>query len=147
MSKANPLHRSDFDVFRQINLRWMDVDVYGHVNNVHYLSFFDTAVNGWYIEQGVLDLDHSDKVFLVVETGCQYFREIRFGQIVNVGIRIGKLGNTSIVFDIAIFCEDFQTAAAQGKFVHVLVDRDHRRPVPIPKQMRTVFQKIAVRSD
>lgn len=137
-----PLTRSDFSVFREIATRWMDVDIYGHVNNVQYLSFFDTAVNGWYVEQDLLHPGGSDEIFLVVETGCQYFAELVFPETISAGIRIEKIGSSSVIYTICLFKEGEQSAAAQGRFVHVLVDRENRRPVPIGGRLRDALSKL-----
>lgn len=142
--KPEPLTRSDFAVFREIGTRWMDVDIYGHVNNVQYLSFFDTAVNGWYVEQGLLDPGQSDEIFLVVETGCQYFAELVFPETISAGIRIEKVGSSSVIYTIGLFKEDAQKAAAQGRFVHVLVGREGRRPVPIGGGLREALSSLII---
>ncbi len=131
-----PVARDAFHVFRKIDTRWMDVDIYGHVNNVQYLSFFDTAVNGWYVEQGLLVPATSEHVFLVVETGCHYFAELVFPQSIDVGLRIDKTGSSSVVYEIALFPEGLEHAAAQGRFVHVFVNRETRRPKRIDDAMR-----------
>ncbi len=144
-AKPVPLTRSGFSVFRDIPTRWMDVDIYGHVNNVQYLSFFDTAVNGWYVDEGLLDPARSEEIFLVVETGCQYFAEFVFPERVTAGIGIERIGSSSVVYTIALFKEGQQSAAAQGRFVHVLVDRDNRRPTPIREEMRTALSRLLIR--
>lgn len=143
-AKPAPLTRTGFPVFREIPTRWMDVDIYGHVNNVQYLSFFDTAVNGWYVDEGLLDPAGSEEIFLVVETGCQYFAELIFPEVVTAGIRIEKIGSSSVIYMIALFKEGQQAAAAQGRFVHVLVDRENRRPVPIKGRLRDALTQLAV---
>jgi acyl-CoA thioester hydrolase len=142
--KPEPLTRSDFAVFREIGTRWMDVDIYGHVNNVQYLSFFDTAVNGWYVEQGLLEPGQSEEIFLVVETGCQYFAELVFPETISAGIRIEKIGSSSVIYTIGLFKEGTQSAAAQGRFVHVLVGRESRRPVPIGGDLREALTGLVV---
>ncbi len=144
-AKPVPLTRSAFSVFRDIPTRWMDVDIYGHVNNVQYLSFFDTAVNGWYVDEGLLDPARSEEIFLVVETGCQYFAELVFPERVTAGIGIERIGSSSVVYTIALFKEGQQSAAAQGRFVHVLVDRENRRPTPIREEMRTALSRLLFR--
>ena len=143
-SRPIPLTRSDFRAFRELPTRWMDVDIYGHVNNVQYLSFFDTAVNGWYVDEGLLEPARSEEIFLVVETGCQYFAELIFPEVVSAGIRIEKIGSSSVIYTIALFKDGQQTAAAQGRFVHVLVDRKNRRPVPIKDRLRDALTQLAV---
>lgn len=140
--RPEPLMRSDFGTFQHIPTRWMDVDIYGHVNNVQYLSFFDTAVNRWYIENGLLDPLASDEIFLVVETGCHYFAELTFPTVVSAGLRIEKLGSSSVVFRVGLFTgEDLQTAA-HGRFVHVHVDRKTRRPRPIGESKRAKLASL-----
>lgn len=117
----------------------MDVDNYGHVNNVEYLSYFDTAVNGWYIDNGLLDMEGSKEVFLVVETSCSYFAEIKFPDVVFVGIRVEKIGNSSVCFEIALFRNDGNRPCALGKYVHVLVDRQTRKPTPLSPHYLKLF--------
>lgn len=131
-----PLGRDAYPAFQNIPTRWMDVDIYGHVNNVQYLSFFDTAVNGWYVSQGLLDPRSSPAVFLVVETGCHYFSELVFPETVEAGIRIEKIGSSSVIYQIGLFQAGKEKPAAQGRFVHVHVDRETRRPLAIPQQTR-----------
>lgn len=120
----------------------MDVDIYGHVNNVEYLSFFDTAVNGWYVAQGILDPVTSTEVFLVVETGCHYFAELKFPSVVSAGLRIEKLGTSSVVFRVGLFADQSNETAAHGRFVHVHVDRASRHPIPIPDTKRLVLEGL-----
>ena len=131
MTRLTPSHRSDYPLFRTLHTRWEDVDSYGHVNNVVYLSYFDTAINGWYLDEGMLDMGRSENVFLVVETGAQYFSEIRFPDVVHAGIRAIRLGKSSVTYDIALFVNDEDEACARGRYTHVLVDEKSRRPVPI----------------
>ncbi|MES0879450.1 acyl-CoA thioesterase [Roseibium sp. SCP14] len=137
-----PLQRTDFKAFQDIPTRWMDVDIYGHVNNVQYLSFFDTAVNGWYVAQGLLDPVKSSEIFLVVETGCHYFAELKFPSIVSAGLKIEKLGTSSVVFRVGLFAGESSETAAHGRFVHVYVDRTSRRPIPIPDTKRLVLNRL-----
>ena len=134
--------RSDFATFREIHTRWMDVDVYGHVNNVQYLSFFDTAVNGWYITKQILDPTNSDSIFLVAETSCHYFSELLFPGVVYAGLKIEKLGRSSVVFKVGLFSGKEGTSAAHGRFVHVHVDRKTRRPTPIADKTRRVLEQL-----
>ena len=119
--------------------RWGDNDVYGHVNNVVYYALFDTAVNGLLIESGVLDIAHGPVIGLVVETGCRYFAPVAFPDALTAGVRVARLGRSSVRYEIAIFSEGDDAAAAQGHFVHVYVDRQTRRPVPLPDAMRAVL--------
>src|SRR3990167_7972004 len=135
--------RSQYRVFRTIGTRWMDNDVYGHVNNVVYYSWFDTAVNGWLIEQGALDIHGGEVIGLVIETQCNYFAPLAFPQTVQAGLRVAHLGSSSVRYEVGLFVEGSDTAAACGHFVHVYVDRETRRPVPLPTALKTALQTIA----
>ncbi|MAB00966.1 MAG: thioesterase [Stappia sp.] len=139
-----PFTRDAFPVLRTIPTRWMDVDTYGHVNNVVYLSFFDTAVNAWLIENGAIDPRTSETVFLVVETRCSYFSELVFPDDVTAGIRVARLGGSSVTYEIALFRGEAEEASAQGSFVHVLVDAKTRRSVPIDEARRSLLASITV---
>jgi acyl-CoA thioester hydrolase len=142
--KPSPETRSAYRAFRPITTRWMDNDVYGHVNNVVYYSWFDTAVNAWLIEQGVLDIHGGETIGLVIETQCNYFASLAFPQTIEAGIRVGRLGNSSVRYEVGLFAQGEQDAAAQGHFVHVYVDRLTRRPVPLPAPLRAALQHLAV---
>jgi acyl-CoA thioester hydrolase len=142
VSKPTPSSRNAYRHFQPIPTRWMDNDVYGHVNNVVYYSYFDTVVNQYLIQQGALDIENSRVVGLVVETGCQYFASIAFPDIVTAGLRVAKVGNSSVRYEIGIFRNEESTASAQGFFIHVYVDRTTRRPAPLPPALRTAVQEI-----
>ncbi len=142
--KMAPETRSAYPVLRPITTRWMDNDVYGHVNNVVYYSWFDTAVNAWLIEQGVLDIHGGETIGLVIETQCNYFASLSFPQTIEAGIRVGRLGNSSVRYEVGLFAQGEQNAAAQGHFVHVYVDRQTRRPVSLPGPLRTALQQLTV---
>jgi acyl-CoA thioester hydrolase len=137
------LSRSAFKLFRPIATRWMDNDAYGHVNNVHYYSYFDTAVNGWLIEEGLLDFANAPVIGLVVETGCTYFESVAFPDRLEAGIGVAHLGRSSVRYTIGIFKEGAELAAAQGHFVHVYVDRMTQRPVEMPEKTRAALRTIA----
>ncbi len=128
--------RSDYYAFRTIPTRWMDNDAYGHVNNVVYYSWFDTAVNAWLVEAGLLDIQHGAIIGLVVETGCRYYRSVAFPEPVEAGIRVARLGTSSIRWEVGLFTPGHDGPTAEGYFVHVYVDRDSRRPVPVPAAWR-----------
>lgn len=136
--------RSSFPHFLAIPTRWMDNDVYGHVNNVQYYSYFDTAVNQFLIERGVLDIYKDDVVGFVVDSACSYFSPIAFPDVIHVGIRVAKLGNSSVRYEIALYRDGEPMPAAIGHFVHVYVDRRANRPVPIPDAVRLVLETIAI---
>lgn len=140
--RASANQRSDYKHFHQISTRWMDNDAYGHVNNVIYYSWFDTAVNQFLVAAGVLDIERSPVIGLVIETQCNYFAPVAFPDRITAGIRVTKLGNSSVRYEVGIFREDEQAAAAQGHFVHVYVDRDSRRPAALPEPMRALLQTI-----
>lgn len=139
MKKPHPPIRSDYPVFRAITTRWMDVDSYGHVNNVEYLSYFDTSVNGWYLENDLIDMVSGQEIFLVVETSCSYLGEIKFPDLVHAGLKVEKIGNSSVSYDIALFRNDDISACAHGRFVHVLVDRESRKSIPLGARHRRLF--------
>ena len=134
--------RSDYRVFRAIGTRWMDNDVYGHVNNVVHYSWFDTAVNAYLIEQGVLDIHHGSTIGLVVETACNYFSALAFPQTVEAGLRVARLGTSSVRYEVGLFAQGAEQSAAQGHFVHVYVDRVSRRPVALPPNLKTVLERL-----
>jgi acyl-CoA thioester hydrolase len=137
------LSRPAFRLFRPIATRWMDNDVYGHVNNVVYYSYFDTAVNGWLIESGLLDFGESPVIGLVVETGCTYFESVAFPEPLEAGIAVAHLGRSSVRYQLGIFRQGGGQAAAQGHFVHVYVDRATQRPVAIPEHIRAALSALA----
>ena len=134
--------RSAFAHFLAIPTRWMDNDVYGHVNNVVYYSYFDTAVNQFLIERGVLDIHKGEVVGFVVDSGCAYFSSISFPDTIHAGIRVAKLGNSSVRYEIALYRNDDALPCAAGHFVHVYVERSSNRSVPIPASVRTVLMTI-----
>jgi acyl-CoA thioester hydrolase len=142
MEKNVPDTRESYRHFQRIPTRWMDNDVYGHVNNVVYYSYFDTVVNQYLIEQGVLDIEHSTVIGLVVETQCRYFAPISFPDLVHAGLRVAKLGNSSVRYEVGLFRNEESAAAAQGHFVHVYVDRASRRPAALPAPMRAALEKL-----
>jgi acyl-CoA thioester hydrolase len=140
---AETLRRSDFQVLRQLPTRWSDDDTYGHVNNVVHYLMFDTAVNGWLIEASGVDIRQLPAIGLVVETSCRYFAELRFPEVVTAGLALERLGNSSIIYRLALFGEHSQSPAAAGRFVHVYVDRDTRRPTPVPGEIRAALAKLS----
>ena len=140
--RPTPPTRVAYRAFRTISTRWMDNDVYGHMNNVVHYSLFDTAVNGWLIEQGVLDFHFGDQIGLVVETGCRYFAEIAFPDLVHAGLCVARLGTSSVRYEVGLFRNDEDTAAAEGFFVHVYVDRVTRRPKPLGDRLRAALQEL-----
>ncbi len=132
----------DFRVLRTLNTRWMDQDVYGHVNNVVYYAYFDTVVNGYLIEASGIDVRRLPAVGLVAETQCRFLRELHFPGDVVAGLRLDRLGRTSVSYRIALFQDD--SAAAVGRFVHVYVDAETRRPTPVPSALQPCLQALTL---
>lgn len=127
-----------------LTTRWMDNDVYGHVNNVTYYSYFDTAANSYLIEAGGLDIDRSPVIGLVVESSCRYHAPVAYPQRLRAGVRVDRLGNRSVTYGIGIFTEDDDLAVADGHVVHVFVDRETRSPVAIPAGVRRALEQLVV---
>jgi acyl-CoA thioester hydrolase len=138
-----PLTRADFPHFLEITTRWMDNDVYGHVNNVVYYSFFDTVVNRYLIDNKALDFRDGKIIGLVVETSCSYFKPVAYPDRITAALSVEHLGNSSVRYRVAVFRNDDDDAAAQGRFVHVYVDRATNKAVPLPDMLRKTLQRIA----
>ncbi|HEY5721963.1 MAG TPA: thioesterase family protein [Allosphingosinicella sp.] len=134
--------RNDYRAWREVGTRWSDNDSYGHANNVVYYEWFDTAVNAWLIEQGLLDPVAGGPIGLVVETGCRFARSLGFPAPVEVGMAIEYVGKSSVRYRLGIFSKNESEAAAEGHFVHVYVDRATRRPVPIPASWRHKLEAL-----
>jgi acyl-CoA thioester hydrolase len=140
--RVEALTRADFPVFRRITTRWNDEDVYGHVNNAAYYSFFDTAVNGYLIEATGTDIRRLAAVGLVAETGCVYRRELGFPEPVEVGLAVARLGTSSIVYRLGLFQGEDAEAAAEGRFVHVYVDQGTRKVTTVPDRIREAVRPL-----
>ena len=143
MSRMPLRPRTAYRHFTRITTRWHDNDAYGHVNNVVYYGWFDTAVNAWLLEAGLLDIEHGNPIGLVVETGCRYAASVAFPQAIEVGIAIARLGSSSVTYHLGVFVEGSAQPAAEGHFTHVYVDRISRRPLPLPESWRQVMATIA----
>ena len=141
-ARPQPEPRAGYRAFRTITTRWMDNDQYGHVNNVVYYSWFDTAVNAHLIEQGVLDTAAGATIGLVVETQCHYFAPLSFPQTIEAGIRVAHMGSSSVRYEVGLFAAGAPETAARGHFVHVYVDRVTQRPVPLPAPLRQVLEAL-----
>jgi acyl-CoA thioester hydrolase len=146
MSRPQALPRDAYAHFSTLTTRWMDNDVYGHVNNVTYYSYFDTAVNRYLIEAGVLDIHAGEVIGLVIETHCNYFAPLAFPKNVEAGIRVAHIGKSSVRYEIGLFEAGEPLAAACGHFVHVYVDRDTRRPTPLPEAFLQALQPLTLTS-
>ena len=135
-------NREDLKAWSKIPTRWMDDDIYGHVNNVVYYSYFDTAVNGNLIRATGQDIRSQDAIGIVVESGCTFHRELSFPQVIEAGLLVEKIGNSSVTYRVGLFIEEDSEPAASGHFVHVYVDRENRRPVRVPKNIRQALRPI-----
>ena len=142
MTRPKPELRESYRHFQAIPTRWADNDVYGHVNNVVYYSYFDTVVNQYLIERQALDLVRGTVIGLVVETQCEYFAPLSFPDVVHAGLRVAKMGNSSVRYEIGLFRNEERAASAQGYFVHVYVNRASLRSTPVPADMRSVLEKL-----
>lgn len=142
MPQQPQVFRTDYSHFVPISTRWMDNDVYGHINNALYYGFFDTAINSYLISEGGLDINAGSVIGFAVESQCQYLKPLAFPEILEVGLRVGKLGNSSVRYELAIFKQGESLAAAEGYFVHVFVDRQTQRPVPMPASIRTALERL-----
>ncbi|SAK81410.1 thioesterase family protein [Caballeronia fortuita] len=145
MSKPVRSTRAQYAHFLPISTRWSDNDVYGHINNVVYYSYFDTVVNEYLLRAGVLDFSEGATIGLVVETRCNFFAPVVFPEPIEAGLRVEKLGNTSVRYEVAIFTQGADEAAAQGHFVHVYVDRVTRRPVSLPAPLVSALKPLITR--
>jgi acyl-CoA thioester hydrolase len=142
VSRAPLLSRSAYPVWRSIATRWADNDAYGHVNNTVYYAWFDTAVNAWLIEKGLLDVAAGDPIGLVVETGCRYAAPLSYPEPVEIGLGVERIGTSSVRYRVGAFAPGADAAAAEGHFTHVYVDRATRRPVPVPDAWRAALEAI-----
>jgi acyl-CoA thioester hydrolase len=140
--RPQPHRREQYPHTRVITTRWLDNDAYGHVNNAVHYSLFDTVVNSWLIERGALDVQAADVIGLVVETGCHYFAALTYPEPVTAALRVAHVGRSSVRYEIALFAEEDGSAAAQGHFVHVYVDRETQRPVKLPEALERALAPL-----
>ena len=143
MGKQPPSIRDSYPMFRTVQTRWHDNDIYGHMNNGIHYQIFDTVVNGWLMEQELLTLDAPDTCFIVAETGCRYHAELRFPSDVYAGMKLERLGGSAVIWNIGLFADGEETAAAEGRFVHVFCRRDGLVPQPMPEEVRAKFAPLA----
>lgn len=146
MAQKPQITRAEYPHFLAIPTRWMDNDIYGHVNNALYYAFFDTAINQYLIAEGSLDITAGPVIGLAAESHCEFMQSLAFPEVVEVGLRVGKLGNSSVRYELAIFKQGETFAAATGYFVHVFVDRETRRAVPIPATIRTALERLVIQT-
>jgi acyl-CoA thioester hydrolase len=142
MPKNLQIIRAEYKHFSTQGTRWMDNDVYGHINNALYYAFFDTAINQYLIAEGGLDINAGEVIAFAVESQCQYLAPLAFPEVLEVGLRVGKLGNSSVRYELAIFKQGDEFAAAAGYFVHVFVTRDNQRPVAMPTRIRGALERL-----
>lgn len=143
-ARAERPTREQYPHFLSIPTRWMDNDLYGHVNNVVYYAWIDTVVNRYLIEQGGLDIVAGEVIGVAAESGCRYFSSVAYPQSIDAGLRIARLGNSSVVYEVGIFVQGEHAAAAAGHFVHVFVERATMRPVPLPRPIRDALERITI---
>jgi acyl-CoA thioester hydrolase len=144
MTRVVPHTRTDYRYTHVITTRWMDNDVYGHVNNVVYYSWFDTVVNQWLINQHLLDYQGGAMIGLVIETQCNYFAPLAFPQDITAALRVGHIGTSSVRYEVGLFADGSESAAAQGHFAHVYVDRHSRRPKPLPPAWQAALGQLVL---
>jgi acyl-CoA thioester hydrolase len=144
VSRAPFKGRAAYKVWREVTTRWADNDAYGHVNNIVYYSWFDTAVNAWLMEAGLLNVAAGDPIGFVVETGCRYAAPLSYPEPVEVGLAVERIGTSSVCYRLGVFAPGSGEAAAEGHFTHVYVGRESRRPAPLPEQWRQAFEGISL---
>ena len=144
MSKPQPCLRGEYRHFLTITTRWMDNDIYGHINNVQYYSYFDTVINRYLIENGVLDIHSGEVIGLAVESHCNYFSSAAFPDDIEAGLRVARLGRSSVRYEVGLFVAGREAAVAQGHFIHVYVDREEGQPVEIPATLRSALTALLV---
>ncbi|MEO7786422.1 MAG: thioesterase family protein [Sphingomicrobium sp.] len=143
MSGTKRFGRDAYGAWSSITLRWADNDAYGHVNNTVYYQWFDSAVNGWLVAAGLLDIARGDPIGLVVATACDYFAPLAFPGTIEVGLAVGRLGRSSVAYRLGVFAEGASEPAAQGRFTHVYVCRESRRPIALPTEWRAALEALA----
>lgn len=142
MPEKPQITRAEYPHFVTLPTRWMDNDVYGHINNALYYAFFDTAINQYLIAEGGLDIIGGNVIAFAAESQCRYIQALAFPEVLEVGLRVGKLGNSSVRYELAIFRQGETLAAAAGYFVHVFVNRQTRRPAPMPERIRAALARL-----
>lgn len=142
--RPTPPTRADFRAFRQITTRWMDNDLYGHVNNATYYSFLDTVVSGHLVDEGFITPGKSPVIGLAVNSSCSYFAQIAFPDLITGGLRVERVGNSSVTYGVGIFRNDEDLASALGHFIHVYVDADTHLPTPLPDKLRAICEALLV---
>ena len=144
--RQNPTNRSDYNYFFKMSTRWNDNDIYGHLNNVIYYELFDTAVNKWLIKNNLIDTKNGNNIGLIVRSGCNYFSSFEYPEDIDAGIRVTKIGNSSVRYEVGLFKPNDDMASADGFFIHVYVDRVKNKPISLDyefkKKLDTIFVEI-----
>jgi len=144
--RQNPTNRSDYNYFSKISTRWNDNDIYGHLNNVIYYELFDTAVNKWLIKNNLIEIQNGNNIGLIVQSGCNYFSSFAYPEDIDAGIRVTKIGNSSVRYEVGLFKPNDDLASADGFFIHVYVDRASNKPVKLDyefkKKIDTIFVEL-----
>ena len=142
--RQNPTNRSDYNYFSKISTRWNDNDIYGHLNNVIYYELFDTAVNKWLIKNNLIDIKDGNNIGLIVQSGCNYFSSFKYPEDIEAGIRVTKIGNSSVRYEVGLFKSNYNLASADGFFIHVYVDRDTKKPMTLDYEFKKKLDTIYV---
>ena len=142
--RQNPTNRSDYNFFSKMSTRWNDNDIYGHLNNVIYYELFDTAVNKWLIKNDLIDIQNGNIIGLIVQSGCNYFSSFKYPEDIEAGIRVTKIGNSSVKYEVGLFKQKYDLASADGFFIHVYVDRVTRKPKTLDYELKKKLDTIYV---
>lgn len=142
--KKNPSHISEYNYFCQLSTRWNDNDIYGHMNNIIYYALFDTAVNKWLIKNKLIDIKNGQNIGLIVQSGCNYFSSFEYPENINAGIRVTKIGKTSVRYEVGLFKEKEELSSADGFFIHVYVDRKTNKPIALNYDFKNALDTIFV---
>ena len=142
--RQNPTNRSDYNYFSKMSTRWNDNDIYGHLNNVIYYEFFDTAVNKWLINNDLIDIKNGNNIGLIVQSGCNYFSSFEYPEDIDAGIRVTKIGNSSVRYEVGLFQPNDDLASADGFFIHVYVDRVSKKPITLDYEFKKKLDTIYV---
>ena len=142
--KKKPSHRSEYNYFCQLSTRWNDNDIYGHMNNIIYYALFDTAVNKWLIKNNLIDIKNGENIGLIVQSGCNFFSSFEYPEDVTAGIRVTKIGNSSVKYEVGLFKEKENLSSADGFFVHVYVERMTNKPIQLDYNFKKTLDTIFV---
>ncbi|MDA9805995.1 acyl-CoA thioesterase [Alphaproteobacteria bacterium] len=145
--KKKPSHISEYNYFCQLSTRWNDNDIYGHMNNIIYYALFDTAVNKWLIKNKLIDIKNGQNIGLIVQSGCNYFSSFEYPENINAGIRITKIGKSSVRYEVGLFKEKEELSSADGFFIHVYVDRKTNKPIALDYNFKNTLDTIFVKTE